>query len=483
MKIKIILRTLILVFSIVFASQVVAQKTHPNVVLIMMDDMGYGDTEPYGMTGINMPVFNRLSREGTRFTHYNAAQPICTASRAAILTGCYSNRVGMPGALLPGDRRALNPDEQTIASLLKDHGYVTGMFGKWHLGNAPAVWPTHYGFGTFYGIPYSHDIWNRDESGNLITDKKDMRYHWPALPLIEGDKVVSSITSHDHLSMLLTNLTERSVQFIKQNKNKPFFLYLAHPMPHVPIAPSARFRGKSEMGPFGDEIMEINWSITQILNTLDEEKLTNNTIVIVTSDNGPWLKYGDNAGSSGGLREGKATSWEGGTRVPMWMRWPGKIPAGDVNSGLMVNIDWLPTIIAATGAKMPNKPIDGLNFLPFLTGKKQTDPREVFYYYFGRNNLEAVRYKNWKLVFPHPSYTYAEFTLGKGGKGGGMGIVQVPMALYDLAHDPGEAYDVQKNYPEIVEKLKDLAEKAREDMGDDLTHREGKNLRTPTISH
>jgi arylsulfatase len=483
MKIKIILKTLILVFTIVFAGHVVAQNTHPNVVLIMMDDMGYGDTQPYGMTGINMPVFNRLSREGTRFTHYNAAQPICTASRAALLTGCYSNRVGMTGALLPGDRKALNPDEQTIASLLKDGGYVTGMFGKWHLGNKSPFWPTHYGFDTFYGIPYSHDIWNRDENGNLVTDKKDMRHTWPPLPLIEGDKVIDSITSKERLSMLLTNLTEHSVQFIKQNKNKPFFLYLAHTMPHVPLAPSARFRGKSEMGAFGDEIMEINWSITQILNTLDEEKLTNNTIVIVTSDNGPWTKYGDNAGSSGGLREGKATSWEGGTRVPMWVRWPRKIAAGDVNSGLMVNIDWLPTIIAATGAKMPNKPIDGLNFLPFLTGKTQVDPREVFYYYFGKNNLEAVRYKNWKLVLPHPSYTYAEFTLGKGGKGGRVGMAQVPMALYDLAHDPGEAYDLQGNYPEIVKKLQDLAEKAREDMGDDLTHREGKNLRTPAIIH
>jgi arylsulfatase A-like enzyme len=334
-----------------FGFRSIAQHKQPNVIIIMMDDMGYGDTEPYGMTQIPTPSFNRLTREGTRFTHYNAAQPICTASRAALLTGCYSNRVGMTGALLPGDKRALNPDEETIAALLKNAGYTTGMFGKWHLGNKAPYWPTHYGFDTFYGIPYSHDIWNRDKDGNLITDKNNMRYTWPPLPLIEGDQVIDSITSKEKLSQLATHLTEHSIQFIKQNKNKPFFLYLAHTMPHVPLAPSAKFKGKSELGDFGDEIMELNWSIGEILKTLDDEKLTNNTIVIVTSDNGPWLNYGDHAGSSGGFREGKSTSWEGGTRVPLWIRWPGKVEAGGINSMLMTNMDLLPSIVAATGAK------------------------------------------------------------------------------------------------------------------------------------
>jgi arylsulfatase A-like enzyme len=285
--------------------QVMAQQKRPNVIIIMMDDMGYGDTEPYGMTDIATPNFNKLTKQSTRFTHYNVAQPICTASRAALLTGCYSNRVGMTGALLPGSKVALNPTEETIASLLKNAGYTTGMFGKWHLGNKAPYWPTHYGFDTFFGIPYSHDIWNRDKDGNLLTDKKDWRASWPPLPLIEGDKVIDSITSKERLSQLLTQLTNRSVAFIKQNKNKPFFLYLAHTMPHVPIAPAARFRGKSELGEFGDEIMEIDWSVGQILKTLDQEGLAKNTIVIVTSDNGPWLNYGDHAGSSGGFAKVK----------------------------------------------------------------------------------------------------------------------------------------------------------------------------------
>ncbi|NCD69634.1 sulfatase family protein [Mucilaginibacter agri] len=471
----------VVIWAVLLTLGAIAQSKKPNVIVILMDDMGYGDTEPYGMTGIPTPNFNRLTKEGTRFTHYNAAEPICTASRAAFLTGCYSNRIGMTGAMLPGDKRALNPDEETIASLLKQDGYQTAMFGKWHLGNKAPFWPTHYGFDTFYGIPYSHDIWNRDHEGNLITDKNDIRYSWPPLPLIEGDRVVDSITSKQKLSELCSTLTERSVKFIKQNKSKPFFLYLAHTMPHVPLAPSVRFQGKSELGPFGDEIMELDWSIGQILKTLREEKLADNTILIVTSDNGPWLNYGDNAGSSGGFREGKSTTWEGGTRVPFWLIWPSKVAAGGINSMLMTNMDLLPTIVAATGARLPKKQIDGVNFLPVWLGKIQTDPREVFFYYFGKNNLEGVRYKNWKLVLPHLSGTYTGLH-GKNGNGGPIGKVNVPMALYDLAHDPGEAYDVQQLYPEMVRKLTGFAELARKDMGDDLTGNPGKNRRTTAIA-
>lgn len=446
----------------------------------MMDDMGYGDTEPYGMTGIATPNFNQLSKEGTRFTHFNAAEPICTASAAALLTGCYPNRLGMTGALLPGDRKALNPNEETIASLLKSKGYATAMFGKWHLGNKAPYFPLHYGFDIFHGIPYSHDIWNRDVDGKIITDKANMRSAWPPLPLLEGDRVVDSVTSMEAMSHLTGAFTERSVKFIKQNKNKPFFLYLAQPMPHVPLAASAKFKGKSGMGTFGDVIMELDWSIGQILKTLKDEKLAGNTIVIVTSDNGPWLNYGDNAGSSGGFREGKGTTWEGGTRVPLWIRWPGKVEAGGINSQLMTNMDILPTIAAATDAKLPKKPIDGINFLPMLTGKTKTGPRETFYYYFGRNDLEGVRYKHWKLVLPHQSATYSSIH-GKGGRPGFIGKTNVPMALYDLANDPGEAYDVQVLYPDMVQKILSLAEQARDDMGDDLTNRRGKNTRKPAI--
>jgi len=470
-------KLLFLFIAILFTGHVIAQKKRPNVILIVMDDMGYGDTEPYGMTGIATPNFNLLAKEGMRFTHFNVAQPICTASRAAILTGCYPNRVGMSGALLPGSKIALNPQEQTIASLLKDEGYVTGMLGKWHLGNKSPYWPLHYGFESFFGIPYSHDIWPIGYDGRRITDSTNMRSKWPMLPLISGDKIVDSVTSLDEAGNLTKMLTEKAVTFIKSNKSKPFFLYLAHPLPHVPLAASADFRGKSgDMGLFGDVIMELDWSLGEIMKTLDKEKLADNTLLIVTSDNGPWLTFGNHAGSPGGFREGKMTTFDGGTRVPCLMRWPGKIEVGSVNSKLMVSVDLLPTIAAATGAKLPTKMIDGINFLPLLTNKTQTPPREVFYYYYNRNDLQAVRYKNWKLVLPHKSMSYSG-RMGKNGRPGTGTQVDVPLALYDLAHDPAERYDVQDNYPEIVAKIQDLAAQAREDLGDDITGVKGKNIR------
>jgi arylsulfatase len=425
-------------------------RQRPNVIIIYMDDMGYGDTEPYGMTGIPTPNFNRVAAEGTRFTHFNVAEAVCTASRAALLTGAYPNRIGMEGALLPGAKRALNPEEQTIASLLKDTGYKTGMLGKWHLGNKAPYLPLQYGFDSFYGIPYSHDIWPIGYDSVRVTDPKDIRTSWPAVPVYEGNKIIDSIITFERQSRQTSELTERAVSFIKANKKSPFFLYLAHPMPHVPLATSEKFRGKSEMGKFGDVIMELDWSLGEILKTLDKENLASNTLLIVSSDNGPWLNFGDNAGSAGGFREGKQTAFEGGTRVPLLVRWPGKVKAAGINSHLMTNMDILTTIAAATGASLPKKKIDGMNFLPLWLGQSDKGPRELFYYYYDNNTLRAVRYKNWKLVFPHPSNSYS----GQHGKGGVPGVqsrVEMPMGLYDLAHDPGEAYDVQKVYPEMVE--------------------------------
>jgi len=442
--------------------------------------MGYGDIEPYGMTGIPTPNFNRVAKEGTRFTHFSAGQPICTASRAALLTGCYPNRIGMTGALLPESKEALNPQEETIASLLKKTGYTTGMLGKWHLGNRPPFFPLHYGFDSFYGLPYSHDIWPVDYSGKPITDAKNMRGSWPYLPIYQGDTKIDSILSLEDQSRLTTAYTEKAVAFIRKNKKKPFFLYLAHSMPHVPLAVSDKFKGKSELGLFGDVIMELDWSLGEILKTLDQEKLAKNTILIVTSDNGPWIPFGNHAGSTGGFKEGKSTSWEGGSRVPMLVRWPGKVEAGGIKSQLMTNMDLLPTITAATGAPLPQNKIDGLNFLPLWRGQTQQGPRETFYYYFGKNNLEGIRYKNWKLVLPHPSNAYRDH-VGHGGHPGTTNRVPVPLALYDLAHDPGEESDVQAFYPEIVQKILGFAEAARQDLGDDLTHRPAQNARQPAL--
>jgi arylsulfatase A-like enzyme len=454
----------------------------PNVVVIMFDDMGYGDIEPYGMTGIPTPNFNKLAQQSMRFTHFNAAQPICSPSRAALLTGCYPNRVGISGAILPSSKMALDLKEETIASVLKQNGYQTAMVGKWHLGNDVGHFPIHFGFDRFYGLPYSHDIWPRDDQGKRITDPKNAKFNWPELLVYNRDRPVDTINSHEKQELLTKTFTEKAVAYIHENKTKPFFLYLAQPMPHVPLAASAKFKGKSEMGLFGDVIMELDWSIGAITKALADAKVDKNTILIVTSDNGPWLIYGNHAGSNGGFSEGKMNTGEGGTRVPLLIRWPGKIEAGSVNSQLMTNMDLLPTIAAATGAKLPKNKIDGLNFLSSLKNPMLKGPREVFYYYYGKNNLEAIRYKNWKLRLAHPGNSYTTLH-GKDGKANKSEKVDFTEALFDLAHDPGERYDVKSQYPEIVEKLLAFAEEARKDLGDDLTKRVGSHVRKPTTEN
>jgi len=457
-----------------------AQSTHPNIVIVYMDDMGYGDIEPFGMTGVSTPNFNTLAAQGLRLTNFNAAQAVCTASRTALLTGCYPNRVGMQGALLPGSKIALNPKEQTIAALLKTNGYSTAILGKWHLGNKPPYFPLHYGFDSFYGLPYSHDIWPLDYDGNLITDSANIRSHWPPLPIIEGDNQVGTINSLQQQTRWTTDLTERAVTYIKTHKNKPFFLYLAHPLPHVPLAVSDKFKGKSELGIFGDVLMELDWSLGEVMKALESSGQADNTILIVTSDNGPWAHFGDHAGSTAGLREGKSTAFDGGTRVPFLIRWPGKIKPGSVSGELMVNIDILPTLCSITKTTLPVQKIDGIDFTNFLLGKTTKSPREVFYYYYGGNNLMAIRYKHWKLVLPHNSQSYEHGTKGHGGHPGTTDPHHaVPLALYDLSHDPGETYDVQANYPEVLRTIQTLADQARHDLGDDLTNHKGTNLREP----
>lgn len=472
-----LIRGILLLMLACFLVSVKAQKKQsPNVVIIFFDDMGYGDTEPYGMTGISTPNFNQLAKEGTRFTHFNAAQPVCSPSRAALLTGCYPNRIGISGAILPESTMALSLKEETIASMLKKVGYKTGMVGKWHLGNRAPYLPTSYGFDSFYGIPYSHDIWPRDHKGNLITNPKNAKSSWPELTMLSGEKIVDTINTIDKVSRVTEEFTYKAASFIKENQRKPFFLYLAHPMPHIPLVASTKFAGKSEIGTFGDVIMELDWSVGTIMQTLKDTKIDQNTLLIVTSDNGPWLIYGNHAGSNGGFKDGKLSTAEGGTRVPLLIRWPNKIEAGGVNSQLMTNMDLLPTIAAATGALLPKHKIDGLNFLPSLTSANIKGPRDLFYYYYGKNNLEAVRYKNWKLILPHVGNSFAPLH-GKDGMANKSEKIEFQEALYNLAHDPGERYDVKTQYPEIVEKLKGFAEEARKDLGDDLTKRQGKNVR------
>ena len=315
----------------------------PNIVLIFTDDQGYQDVGCFGAQGFSTPNLDQMARDGIRLTNFYVAQPVCSASRAALLTGCYSSRVDMHHALMPRAKKGLNLRETTIAEMLKARGYATACFGKWHLGDNPEFMPLRQGFDEYFGIPYSNDMWP-------IHPNPGMRKEFPWLPLYEGEKTVDSL--HDQ-TMLTTWVTEHAVSFIDRHRRQPFFLYVPHPMPHVPLFVSDKFRGKSAKGLYGDVIMEIDWSVGEILAALRRNGLEENTLVIFTSDNGPWLAYGNHAGSALPLREGKGTVWEGGVREPFIMQWKGHLPAGAVINEPLMTIDLLPTIASVTGAPCP----------------------------------------------------------------------------------------------------------------------------------
>ncbi|MEI7828763.1 MAG: sulfatase [Prolixibacteraceae bacterium] len=459
-----------------------APKAKPvNIVLVFIDDMGYGDLGCYGATGYKTPNLDRMASQGVRFTNFVSAQAVCSASRAGIMAGCYPNRVGISGALMPDSKIGLNPEEETIAEILKPQQYKSIAIGKWHLGCLKEFLPLQQGFDEYLGLPYSNDMWPVNYDGTPITkESKGRKYGYPTLPLIEGNETVKEIKTLEDQSELTTIYTERAVRFIAENKKNPFFIYLAHSMCHVPLAVSGKFKGKSEQGLFGDVIMEIDWSVGEIMKSLEANGLTKNTLVVFTSDNGPWLNFGNHAGSAGGLREGKGASFEGGQREPCIMKWPGHIPEGIICNKLASTIDLLPTFAEITKSVLPKKKIDGVNILPLMLGDSEANPRESFLYYYRKNSLEAIRKGNWKLVFAHPGRTYHGFQPGKDGFPGATNEnFNFEEGLYDLRRDPGEQYDVKAFYPEVVAELKKLADSAREDLGDDLTSNPGKNRREP----
>lgn len=473
----------VLIYSALIGFSQQKQPGRPNVIIIFMDDMGYGDLENYGGLGYHTPNLNKLASEGLRFTNFYTPQAVCTASRAALLTGTYPNRLNIFGALQPNRGLGLHPDEETIAELLKSAGYKTGMVGKWHLGNEKKFLPTRQGFDSYYGLPYSNDMWRVDFDGKPVGPDRPNFKNQPPLPLLQ-DKInqqnadtvmiLKTLEDQDKLSTLYT---EQAVNFLLENSKDPFLLYLAHSMPHIPLGVSSKFKGRSEQGLYGDVMMEIDWSVGELMKTLKKLKLEENTLVIFTSDNGPWLNFGDHAGSTGGLREGKGTSWEGGTRVPCIMRWPKLIAAGTITNKLSSTIDLLPTLVNITNAKLPKNKIDGVNIISILKGEDK-NPRNELYYYYNRNDLEAVRIGWWKLVFPHSYPSYEVVTPGRGGFPGPRKDIKTDsLALYDLRRDPGERYNVIATNPEKVRELEQLAEKARRDLGDDLTGFKGDNRR------
>ncbi len=440
-----------------------------NFIIIQMDDMGYGDLTVTGAIGYRTPNIDRLCAEGMRFTNYYSASPVSSASRAGLMTGCYPTRINFPTVLGTSSKVGLHPDEETIPEILKPQGYVSCIVGKWHLGHYPEFLPLNHGFDEYFGLPYSNDM-----SPYNPNSKKKL----PPLPLFEGNEIVDPNVTPEDQDMLTTMYTERSIRFIEENRNRPFFLYLAHSMPHVPLHVSDKFRGKSEQGLYGDVMMEIDWSVGEILKTLEKYGLEENTLIIFTSDNGPWLNYGNHAGSAGGLREGKGTTFEGGQRVACIMRWPGKIPSGTVNNHLASSIDLLPTLADICGATLPAHKIDGVSLRPMLEGDFDATPRKYFLFYYRKNDLEAARNERFKLVLPHMYRTYEHSVPANDGVHGTMGPrVAAPYALYDLRRDPGERYDVQTIYPDAVKELMEIVEKAREDIGDDLTGHPGSGRR------
>ncbi len=449
----------------------------PNVVLILVDDLGYGDLGCFGAKDIRTPQLDRLAAQGTRFTDFYVAQAVCTASRAALLTGCYPNRVGMQGALNHTSRFGLNPSEWTLPKMFKDRGYATACFGKWHLGTVPELSATRQGFDEFFGLPYSND--NSKYHPTLAAEM-------PPLPLLEGEKVAELDPDQSTFS---ARFTAKGLDFIERHKDRPFFLYLPHVMPHVPIFASAKFKGRSARGVYGDVVEELDDAIGAILAKLRDTGLEQDTLVLFFSDNGAWMSYGEHAGSNGPLREGKLTCFEGGVRSPLLVRWPGKVPAGRVSGTPFMSIDLLPTLVGAVGGKSPTLRIDGRSALPLLRGIDDTPTHEALFFYAGEE-LHAVRAGRWKLHFDHP-YLSNRGLPGRGGKPSGHGtyeplpitdssmdaiasrhgqkVSRQAQALFDLTTDPGETRDLSAQHPEIVRRLAALAEPVRADLGDKLT--------------
>jgi arylsulfatase len=464
MKIKIVL----LLFNLIFVVSIQAQnnKKQPNVVLIFIDDEGYGDVGCYGATGFQTPNLDQMASEGMKFTNYYSAQPVCSASRAGIMTGCYPNRIGFSGALFPHHKIGLNKNEWTMAEMFKEQGYATACFGKWHMGWQKEFLPLQHGFDEYVGLPYSNDMWPHDSATGHALPKESRRSKIPELPLIEGNKKIGEIKCLKDQDGLTTLYTEKAVDFINRKSDEPFFIYVPHTMGHIPLGVSDKFRGKSEQGLYGDVMMEIDWSVGEITKALEKNGVADNTIIIFTTDNGPWLNFGNHAGSSGGLREGKTTSWEGGQRVPFIIKWPGRIPTGTVCNKLACAIDLLPTLAANTKGKLSKNKIDGVDISSLWKGDFSKEPRGTIWYYHGKNNLNGVRKGNWKLVLPH---TYSSYDTKPGKDGVGSKRIKKKVEkpeLYNMMRDPGEQYNVIDYNPEKATEIMKIVEQARKELGD-----------------
>lgn len=442
-----------------------APATRPNIILIFTDDQGYQDLGCFGSTTIKTPNLDRMATEGTRLTSFYA-QPVCGVSRAALMTGSYPIRVGEPGNVKQL-HTVPHPKEVTMAEVLKDAGYATALIGKWHLtagkagapaGCDPATMPNSQGFDYYYGTPKFNGF-------TVYVDDTTMRS-----PILRNDEiVVQRVESWDSIT---GDYTREALKWIEQNRDRPFFLYLAHNMPHIPLGASDDFKGKSKYGPYGDAIEEIDWSSGEILGKLKELGIDDRTLVVYTSDNGPWvettraMKPGgrpfiprDHSGSADPFRGWKMSAWDGGCRVPCIVRWPGEVPVGRTSDEMLSTMDLLPTFAALAGAKLPEYPIDGRDASEFLLGKAETSPRDEYFYYTGCL-LTGVRSGQWKLVLPRPANP-------PGTGWWGRMIEAVPeLQLFNLTDDPGETTNVAADNPEVVAALMKRIDRAREELGD-----------------
>lgn len=432
----------------------------PNVVVILMDDMGYGDIGPFGSKLNRTPELDRMAREGMKLTSFYCA-PVCSASRAQLMTGCYFKRVGLGGAILPVSRRGIHAAENTVAELLKAQGYSTMIVGKWHLGDQPEFLPTRHGFDRFFGLPYSND---NDGDGKA----KHNGVIWPRLPLLENERVIEAPPDQERLTQ---RYTEEAVKFITANKERPFFLYLAHAAVHVPLHPGIAFRGKSANGLYGDWVEESDWSVGRVLQALRDLNLDKKTLVLFTSDNGPWLGKRNASGVPDPLRGGKWTTWEGGLREPAIAWWPGRIPAGSVCDAITTQMDVLPTVVGLAGGNVPkDRVIDGKDIWPLLSGKSTESPHQAFYYFNG-NKLDAVRSGPWKLVIgPQREGNKDSDPLSVAGS-------RESPRLYNLERDIGERADVAAENPQVVARLQGFVDLMDKDLG--IGDKKGPGQRDP----
>jgi arylsulfatase A len=431
------------------------KTTRPNVVLIFLDDSGWADFQPFGSPAYRTPNVQRLAQEGCRFNNFYVPQAICSASRAALMTGCYPGRTKVFGAH-PPRARGLDPKFATMGEVLKKAGYATAVFGKWHLGDQPETRPPARGFDESCGLMYSNDMWE------FHPENPKYWGQWPLQFWDNGRITIERVTKKEQ-PMLTTWYTEHAIDFIRRHKDEPFFLYVPQSMPHVPLFCSEKFKGKSGAGLYGDVMMEIDWSVGQILGALRENGVEDNTLVIFTSDNGPWISYGNHAGKTP-FREAKATSFDGGVRSACIMKYPGRIKAGTSSERAFCTIDILPTVAHLAGAELPGNPVDGRNVWDLIVGRKEAKNPHEYYPFSTGSTFEGVISGDgrWKLHVPHAYRTLVE--PGKDGLPGRYRQEKIGLSLFDMENDPYETTNVLDQHPEVAERLKALADRHREEF-------------------